>query len=77
MNVNFTYNQHKRMRRDSCEGSSSEEELSCYVGNNVPRFFVVLILCADGLDKRSVSPQSTHVSSFLAAGSCLQSRHSH
>ena len=37
MNVNFMYNQHKRMRRDSSEDNSSEEELSSYVGNNVPR----------------------------------------
>ena len=36
MNVNFTYSQHKRVRRDSSEGNSSEEELSNFV-NNVPR----------------------------------------
>jgi len=36
MNVNFVYNQQKRMRRESSEDNSSEEELSSYA-NNVPR----------------------------------------
>jgi len=37
MNVNFMYNQPKRVRRSSSGDNSSEEELGEYTGNAVPR----------------------------------------